>query len=138
MSRPRAPESGASRRPSTTTKGRQAEDLAAACLEKAGLAIVVRNWRRPEAELDLVAKASDGTLVFVEVRSRTGELFGHPLESVGRTKRRRVVSAARLYLTEAPPAAGYRFDVVSILFDPAGEREPEVMHLAEAFDLDDL
>jgi len=129
---------GASRRLSTTTRGRQAEELAVSCLSKAGLTIVARNWRRPEAELDVVARTSDGTLVFVEVRSRTGELFGHPLESVGRTKRRRVVSAARLYLAESPPAAGYRFDVVSILFDPAGEREPEVVHLPEAFDLGDL
>jgi len=124
---------------STTSKGRRAEALAAFCLERAGLVVVARNWHRPEGELDLIARSSDGTLIFVEVRSRTGTTFGHPLESVGRTKRRRVVNAARLFLAEEPAdASGYRFDVVSVLFDAAGEREPEVTHLPGAFTLDDL
>ena len=56
--------------------GRRAEDLAAAELERLGLRIVARNWRRPEGELDIVAD-DDGTCVFVEVRSRTGEEHGH-------------------------------------------------------------
>jgi len=124
---------------STTSKGRRAEALAALCLERAGLVVVARNWRRPEGELDLIAKEADGTLIFVEVRSRTGTSFGHPLETIGRTKRRRVVNAARLFLAEGPTgASGYRFDVVSVLFDAEGEREPEVTHLADAFTLDDL
>ena len=58
--------------------GRRAEDLAAAHLEPLGLRIVARNWRRgPKGELDIVAD-DDGTCVFVEVRSRTGEDAGPP------------------------------------------------------------
>jgi len=115
--------------------GRRAEELAAAHLERAGLRIVARNWRRPEAELDLVAD-DGGTCVFVEVRSRTGTALGHPLESITREKQARVIRAARLYLsaTDAATASGYRFDVVAVTFDPDGRAEPEIVHLPGAFE----
>jgi putative endonuclease len=113
--------------------GRQAEDLAAAHLESAGLRIVARNWRRPDGELDIVADDS-GTCVFVEVRSRTGEQHGHALEAITPRKRARVVRAARLYLdAETPAAAGFRFDVVAVTFWDDGRR-PDVIHIANAFE----
>jgi putative endonuclease len=118
-------------------KGRLAEDLAAAHLEAAGLKIVARNWRRygPEAgELDIVAD-DRGTCVFVEVRSRTGEDQGHPLEAITAHKRAQVIRVARLYLAaETPAAAGYRFDVVAVTFWPDG-RPPDLIHIPEAFEL---
>ena len=118
-------------------KGRRAEDLAAAFLEAAGFRIIVRNWRRhgPEAgELDIVAD-DGGTCVFVEVRSRTGEDQGHPLEAITPQKRARVIRMARLYLAaETPAAAGYRFDVIAVTFwnDP---RPPDLTHIPNAFEL---
>jgi putative endonuclease len=115
--------------------GRRAEDLAAAFLEKAGLRVVVRNWRRPEGELDIVADDA-GTCVFVEVRSRTGAALGHPLESITPHKRAQVIRAARLYLSEtAAPATGYRFDVIAITFDPEGHDDPELVHIPSAFEV---
>jgi putative endonuclease len=115
--------------------GRRAEALAATLLEAKGYEIVVRNWRRPEGELDLVAR-KDGLCVFVEVRSRTGEERGHPLETVDGRKRARIARAARLYLDEEPPGpvAGFRFDVVGIVFSPQGEAL-ETIHVEDAFDL---
>jgi putative endonuclease len=114
--------------------GRRAEDLAVACLEGAGLRIVARNWRRPEAELDIVAD-DGGTCVFVEVRSRTGEDRGHALETITPQKRARVVRAARLYLdAETPAARGFRFDVVAVTFWDDG-RAPAVVHIANAFEI---
>jgi putative endonuclease len=114
--------------------GRHAESLAAAHLEAIGLRVVARNWRRPEAELDIVAD-DDGTCVFVEVRSRTGEDHGHPLEAITPHKRARVIRAARLYLNqETPAAAGYRFDVVAVTFWTDG-REPDVVHVPNAFEV---
>jgi putative endonuclease len=116
--------------------GRRAESLAAAWLERSGFRIVARNWRRPEGELDLVAD-DGGTCVFVEVRSRTGDASGDPLETVTARKRARVIRAARLYLDSgAPPAAAYRFDVVGVTFSPDGG-EPLVVHIPGAFDLND-
>jgi putative endonuclease len=114
--------------------GRSAEDLAVALLEGRGYRIVARNWRRPEGELDVVAE-DQGTCVFVEVRSRTGEEFGHPLESVNPRKRAQIVRAARLYLDQEPVSAtGYRFDVVGVTFFADG-REPECLHIEDAFQL---
>lgn len=115
--------------------GLAAESLAAAHLEARGYRILARNWRRPQGELDLVAD-DGGTCVFVEVRSRTGEEHGHPLETVDARKRARVVRAARLYLDAEPrPAAAYRFDVVGVLF-PADGGPPECVHVEDAFRLD--
>ena len=112
--------------------GARAEDLAAALLATRGYRIVERNWRRPEGEVDLVAD-DRGILVFVEVRSRTGEERGHPLETVNARKRARVVRAARLYLEAAQPAAtAFRFDVVGVSFAPDGG-QPAITHVEDAF-----
>ena len=113
--------------------GRRAEELAAAELERQGLRIVARNWRRPEGELDLVAD-DHGVCVFVEVRSRTGLEQGDPLESITPRKRARVIRAARLFLDSEPVvASGYRFDVVGVtFFDDA--REPALTHVPDAFE----
>src|SRR4051812_2489964 len=115
--------------------GRSAEDLAVALLEGRSYRIVARNWRRPEGELDVVAD-DGGTCVFVEVRSRTGEEFGHPLESVNPRKRAQIVRAARLYLEAEPTrAAGFRFDVVGVTFFGDG-KAPECLHIEDAFQID--
>jgi putative endonuclease len=114
--------------------GRHAEDLAAACLERAGMRIVARNWRRPAGELDIVADDA-GTCVFVEVRSRTGDAQGHALEAITPRKQAQVIRAARLYLSEVPTAASaFRFDVVAVTFDPEGQANPIVLHLPDAFE----
>jgi putative endonuclease len=114
--------------------GARAEQLAVELLEGRGFRIVARNWRRPAGELDLVAD-DGGTCVFVEVRSRTGLDFGHPLEAIGPRKQAQVIRAARLYLDEERPAASsYRFDVVGVTFFEDG-RPPDCVHIADAFRL---
>ena len=63
----------------TRDRGNAAEDQALAHLQVAGLQLVVRNYRTPGrggGEIDLVMRERDGTLVFVEVRSRAGSAFG--------------------------------------------------------------
>lgn len=97
--------------------------------------ILDRNWRRREAELDLVAD-DGGVCVFVEVRSRTGTKRGHPLETVTPQKRGQIVRAARLYLHEVGPAArAYRFDVIGVVF-AENDQPPECIHVADAFRLE--
>ena len=118
--------------------GRRAEEMAAHFLEQVGMRIVARNWRRPEGELDLVAADSEGTHIFCEVRSRTGESSGDPLETIDARKRARVIRAARLYLSlgdEPTGATGYRFDVVAITFFE-DHREPRIVHIPGAFEVD--
>jgi putative endonuclease len=105
-----------------TTKaiGEDGESRALAYLLAHGLTLVRRNYRvaaGPNArggEIDLIVRESDGTLVFVEVRTRKASGFGGAAGSVSAAKQRSVIFAARCYLRAfaSPPAC--RFDVVAI------------------------
>ncbi len=85
-----------------------------------GLTLVQRNYRVAAGprlrggEIDLILRESDGTLVFVEVRSRRDGRHGGAAASVSLAKRRSLVFAAQRYLMrwQAPPPC--RFDVVAI------------------------
>ena len=117
----------------TSTPGAQAEQRALDYLQAQGLRLVERNYRlargpsRHGGEVDLILRDRDGTLVFVEVRSRAGSAQGGAAASVTPAKQRRVLLAARHYLMRfaAPPRC--RFDVVAI----DGER---LQWLPAAFD----
>jgi len=101
----------------TKERGDAAEDRALAYLRARGLVLVARNYRTPGrggGEIDLVLRAPDGTLVFVEVRGRAGTGFGGAAASVGWRKQRRIVFAARHYLLRYGTPPPCRFDVVSI------------------------
>ena len=91
-------------------RGRQAEALCARLLERAGLSVMVRNFRCRMGEVDLIAREG-ATLVFCEVRLRHGHWFGGAAESVTAAKRGRIVAAARFYLA-GKPQSDCRFDVM--------------------------
>jgi putative endonuclease len=87
-----------------------------------GYRVLDRNWRCHEGELDIVA-ANGSTLVFCEVKTRSGTVFGVPAEAVGRTKQARIRRLAARWLAENRDRIGrrawtVRFDVASVL---AGE-----------------
>jgi putative endonuclease len=100
--------------------GDQAEARALAHLLGQGLVLMQRNYRvalGPNArggEIDLILRERDGTLVFVEVRSRQGSSYGGALGSVTSTKQRRIVRAAQHYLMRLASPPPCRFDVVAI------------------------
>jgi putative endonuclease len=101
------------RRTSAQAVGLVGEDTAERLLERHGLEIVARNYRTRHGEIDLVAR--DGaTLVFVEVRSRASGRFGGAIESITAAKRRRIVAAARHYLSKLTREPPCRFDVVTL------------------------
>jgi putative endonuclease len=113
--------------------GRYGEDLAAQHLAAAGMVLLDRNWRCREGELDAVARDVDGTLVFVEVKTRSGNGFGEPAEAVGQAKARRIRLLACRWLAAYGPTGGadLRFDVIAVVRrrgDP-----PKVTHLKGAF-----
>ena len=117
----------------TAALGRWGEDLAAEHLTAAGMQVLARNWRCADGELDLVARDVDGTVVFVEVKTRAGVGFGEPAEAVGRVKARRLRTLACRWLLEhrPPGAAELRFDVVGIVRVPG--QAPQLTHLRAAF-----
>lgn len=100
--------------------GDRAEALALEHLRRHGLALVCRNYRvarGPRArggEIDLILRERDGTLVFVEVRSRAGDTHGGALASVGAAKQRSLVFAAQHYLARLSQVPPCRFDVVAV------------------------
>jgi len=95
--------------------GRAGEDLAAAWYEARGYAVVERNWRCPEGEIDIVARR--GRLVVIaEVKARSSDRFGLPVEAVVRDKQRRLRRLAMAWMRECGVrGVGLRFDVVSVL-----------------------
>lgn len=109
-------------RSSATTKesGDAGEARALAHLLGQGLTLVQRNYRvarGPGAhggEIDLILREHDGTLVFVEVRSRRGVAHGGAAASVGADKQRRLVFAAQHFLRTQRTMPPCRFDVVAI------------------------
>jgi len=116
-------------RATTKQAGDAAEDLALQHLRAAGLQLLERNYRTPGrggGEIDLIMRASDGTVVFVEVRRRASAGFGGAAASVGATKQRRIVFAARHYLLRLRTPPPCRFDVVLV--------EDQITWLQAAFD----
>lgn len=94
--------------------GTLGEDHALALLKKRGDTLVARNFSCPLGELDLITLHGK-TLVFTEVRARSGNAFGTPAETVSRSKQEKVKRAANWFCAQKfkngvlPPC---RFDVV--------------------------
>ena len=102
------------------------EAAAAAYLEKQGLVILRKNYRCRSGEIDLIAR--DGTcLVFVEVKYRTTDRYGSPLEAVNVRKQQTIRKVAEVYLlTRKQTDCEVRFDVVGICGD-------DIRHIKDAF-----
>ncbi len=102
---------------STKQRGDAAEDQALAYLQSQGLSLLVRNYRTPGrggGEIDLIVRDPQGTLVFVEVRSRADVRHGGALASIGPVKQKRILLAARFYLQRLSHWPPCRFDVVVV------------------------
>ncbi len=107
--------------PTTKQTGDAAEAQALRHLQNANLRLLERNYRTPGrggGEIDLIMRAPDGTLVFVEVRQRAGARQGGAAASVSALKQRRIIFAARHYLMRVAQPPPCRFDVVAI--EPQG------------------
>mgnify|MGYP001004313569 CR=1 FL=1 len=107
--------------------GHLGELLAADRLRREGYVILERNYRCPSGEIDLIAR-EENVLVFVEVRTRTSEGFGTPLETIDFGKQRRIREVARHYLRERRPCfQDVRFDVVGVLLKEGEEARVEIV-----------
>lgn len=96
-----------------TLLGQSAEAHAERFLESRGLIRVARNWRCRFGEIDLIMREGP-TLVFVEVRMRSNADFGGAAASVDAGKQRKLLAAAKLYLSALPEMPPCRFDVVAL------------------------
>lgn len=105
------------------------ERLAADHLIGLGLRIVARNWRCRYGELDLIAiDPAAHTVVFVEVKTRTGDGFGGLAQAVTTQKVRRLRRLAGIWLAAQNQGwAAVRIDVIGVRI--GRQRTPELTHL---------
>ncbi len=105
------------------------EQLAVDYLQGQGMRVLARNWRCRYGELDVIA-ADDatGTVVFVEVKTRTTDQFGPVQQAVTPAKVRRIRRLAGVWLSQQGAAwAALRIDVVAIRI--GRQRTPEITHI---------
>jgi putative endonuclease len=120
--------------PTTQSKqqlGVRGEDLACAELERQGMQVLERNWRCRLGEIDIVA-AEVGeaglTLVFCEVKCRSGLGFGHPLEAITFAKMRTLRQLAALWMREHHlKASTIRLDAIGVVL--ASGEQPSLTHV---------
>ena len=120
--------------------GKEGELLAANHLQSEGYVIRHRNWRCGPKNKDWRILFNgpgngicmkDGTLVFVEVKTRKDVLFGLPEDAVTNGKIRRIVSSADAYLRKYAIDLPVRFDLITIVTGENGL--PRLRHIEDAF-----
>lgn len=107
--------------------GKLGEELATNYLKSLKFTIIERNFHRRYSEIDIVAKEGE-TLVFVEVKTRIGNIYGLPEESITPWKLHSLIRSANYYLLLYPHSKlAKRIDVVTVLFS-SEERVEKVNH----------
>lgn len=112
--------------------GQQGEDLAVRHLKKKGYKIIKRNYRTRNGEVDIIAKHK-GRVVFIEVKTRQSQRYGHPKFAVTADKQRKISMVALEYLKKNHSLQSRaRFDVVTV---QSSENGPVIEIVANAFEL---
>jgi putative endonuclease len=110
--------------------GRRGESIAKAHLETNGYEILDENWTFGKAEIDLIAY-KDQTIIFTEVKTRTGNGFGEPEDFVNERKKKLMADAADEYIYLMNHQGEVRFDIVAILF--TSQNTYTLKHIEDAF-----
>ena len=113
--------------------GNFGEQLALKKIKRLGYKKIIRNYRCPLGEVDLIARDGD-TLVFIEIKTRKGKSIGYAKEAVDARKRRQLSKAALAYMKSNDCVdAKARFDVVAI--NLKGNSAPQIEVVKNAFEL---
>ena len=105
--------------------GKWGEDVAVSYLIDKGFALVNRNIQTPYGEIDILVEGQ-GVLVFAEVKTRTGDEFGHPESGVTAKKKEHLIMQ-----TQEATCVDWRIDVISIFGTP-GNKDPEIIWFENA------
>lgn len=114
--------------------GKKGEELATEYLRGHGYTILERNYTCYCGEIDIIARYKH-TLIFIEVKTRSSDNFGHPAEAVTHRKQRKITQVAEHYLSTHDEGADGRFDVISVVLPKS--HPPRVEHIANAFESHD-
>lgn len=99
--------------------GKAGEDYTARWLREQGWELLERNWHCPWGEADIIARR-DGTVAFVEVKTRTRGYLTGPLEAIGPAKQRKLIKTALHWLEETGSREQPRFDAAALVMDVQG------------------
>lgn len=117
------------------TKGIEGEEKAVQYLKSKGFVIIARNYRAGRyAEVDIIAEKEE-YICFIEVKTRSGTLYGYGREAVGKKKRLKIRKAASMFLADNNISEKYiRFDVIEIILKgSASDIDYEVNYIDNAF-----
>ena len=96
--------------------GQKGEELATKFLKQKNYQILARNFRYKKNEIDIIAfDPKFQVVIFVEVKTRSSQFYGHPSESVTPSKINRLIKAAYAFLRQNKIKKDFRFDIISIL-----------------------
>jgi putative endonuclease len=123
-------------RPEHLSRGLLGEDAARTFLKNKGLKFLAANFASKRGEIDLIFRDGD-CLVFVEVKTRSGEGWTRPSKAVDLRKRQALARTAADYLRKLEdPRVAYRFDVVEVILENGLVRD--VRHLERCFNTENL
>ena len=111
--------------------GATGEQMAAQYLEEQGYVILEHNYYNRRKEADLIA-LDQGTLVFVEVKTRSTDYFMQPEEAVNHQKRQNLIRVADQYIRSHKRHEPARFDVIAIV---KNDKETRIKHIKNAFNM---
>ncbi|WP_214227019.1 YraN family protein [Pedobacter sp. B4-66] len=110
--------------------GKRGEDIAREYLENLGYQILKMNWRHGRAEVDVIANQG-GTIIFVEVKTRSSTDYGEPEDFVNIKKERQLEYASSAYIEMNNHEGEIRFDVIAIVFE--NKHLYKINHIEDAF-----
>lgn len=119
---------------STKELGKRGEDAATNYLIRKGYRILERNWTCKFGEADIISMDDEGTVVFVEVKTRRTDEAGLPEEAITPEKQRRYEKLALTYMIEAnwDDDVNLRFDAICI--NVTGDFKAILKHHKGCFD----
>ena len=106
--------SGSTEELSRRDLGGKGEDAVCAYIEKYGYRVIARNFICPKGEIDIIAENSD-TVAFIEVKSRKENSMVSGIDSVGNTKKKRIIRTAAWYSYRYPLEKQPRFDIAEVI-----------------------
>ncbi len=120
-------------KPEHLRRGELGERAAKKFLQQAGLKFLAANFRSECGEIDLIFRDAD-CLVFIEVKTRSSEVWTRPASAVDARKRKLLSQTALDYLKLLKyPKVKFRFDIVEVLLKDG--QVSEIRHLPNTFSL---
>lgn len=96
--------------------GKFGEEQACVYLQKHGYKILATNFRSKIGEVDIIAKKHN-TTIFIEVKTRTSNLFGSPAEAIGRKKLHGLIVTAEYFLSTHNLSQDFRIDAIEVFMN---------------------